>query len=249
MSNAQSLNLKGLYIAARSRTKTPAAALAMARDAIEGGKSLYKDYKYIQFNPPSDRGLRWIENANKGLRFHNYCDLIARSIRHTGWYMADADFAETMRGVVYRLPHGRFVAGYVEGYGGSKGFTPNDDGARLDMSCTYSDELDAALAADSIAEHWAEESREYNEAWRAADDCYNKTGEIKKLRSKRIRLEMFCGVLRAIVKKKRGATIEKAALRCAMHRLESCREEIKELSSEIAELERNWKHHDGFTSY
>lgn len=82
-----------------------------------------------------------------------WCDEIARTIKHTGWYYNDFD--ETIRGLVFRLPHNRgFLAAYSMGDGMA---------SAVDTSYIYDDEIDAALAADDMAKYAAERQREYEE--------------------------------------------------------------------------------------
>lgn len=83
-------------------------------------------------------------------RFADECEDAPRSVReHFGWY-TDCDSQETARGIVSRLPHGRFIAGYH--------WTSN--GERVYFPTVYDDEREAASAADSHAESFAEGARE-----------------------------------------------------------------------------------------
>ena len=87
-------------------------------------------------------GLRW-EWADK-------VDGVGRAIGHTGWWTED-EGGDKLRGMVFRLPRQRgFLAGYSMGEGmiGEVEYT------------IYDDELTAAFAADKLAEHAAERSRE-----------------------------------------------------------------------------------------
>ena len=86
-------------------------------------------------------GLRW-----------EWCDEVAPVISHSGWY-CDQFCDETIRGVVFRLPHGRgFLAGWSMGEGMS---------SEIDVSYIYDDESSAAYAADSMAQYAAERQREF----------------------------------------------------------------------------------------
>lgn len=123
--------------------------------------------KFISYNPATKDGLRWIENVSAGLRFHKFADEISRHINHTGWFI-DNNQDEKLRGAVYLLPHGKYLAGYADAY--------NNDCARIDFTTIHNDELSAALAADGIAENTARDERDYNEAWRAGYD-YREAGE------------------------------------------------------------------------
>jgi hypothetical protein len=144
----------------------------------------------INYNSEWQNGrtkLRCIENAQRGLRLVGFADEIAReesmsrSIDHTGWY-ADDNQDSTYRGVVYSLPHGVLVAGYVSSdhvTGSTRPRHSNWDShscAQLAFDETYTDKMDAARAADHIAERCAEIEREYQEAWRAGSN-YSELGE------------------------------------------------------------------------
>lgn len=88
-------------------------------------------------------GLRW-----------QWCDEIdGASIHHTGWFADEHGDGDTIRGIVFRLPHGRgFLAGWSMG---------ERMASAIDYSRIYDDERDAARAADSMAESTAEREREY----------------------------------------------------------------------------------------
>lgn len=73
-------------------------------------------------------------------------------IRHTGWF-TDGQQNETIRGIVARLPHGLFMAGWSMG-----------EGMASEVDATVFDsEVYAAFVADSMAERAAENEREYQE--------------------------------------------------------------------------------------
>jgi hypothetical protein len=101
----------------------------------------------------------------------SYCDNIDRSIGHTGWYTnydgtTYKDGSGKARGVVVELPKmpgfpdGRFLAGYMWG----------DNNERVLWPELYSDNTEAARAADSHAEYFADIERENNRKWNAARD-------------------------------------------------------------------------------
>lgn len=99
------------------------------------GRSFYLDSDFQPFT-------RWI-----------WCDEAKEvNINHTGWF-CDEYQDEKIRGIVARLPHGRFLAGWSMG----EGMASEVDGE------LYNDEGSAALAADSMAEDAAEREREYQE--------------------------------------------------------------------------------------
>ena len=100
---------------------------------------------------PLDGGFWWSKERNAPGRV-SFADTVV-SLRHTGWFL-DSNQDEQARGVVVRLPHGRFLAGFEDGRGswrcaGQLFDTPED----------------AAHDADEQARTYAEEEFEYNEAW------------------------------------------------------------------------------------
>ena len=88
-------------------------------------------------------GLRW-----------SYCDEVdGARIAHRGWYTSE-DCHQTIRGIVARLPKGRgFLAGWTMG----------ESMASELENTIHCDEVQAARAADRIAEMVAEKEREYRE--------------------------------------------------------------------------------------
>lgn len=73
-------------------------------------------------------------------------------IDHGGWF-TDTDHRYTARGVVVRLPHGRYMAGYEW----------SDNGERVYYPEIYDCEREAMYAADGYAEIFAERAREHDE--------------------------------------------------------------------------------------
>lgn len=97
-------------------------------------------------------GLRW-----------KWCDDVARSIRHTGWHTNPHGDGDTIRGVVFALPHGR---GYLAGWSMGQGM------ASVIERGILSDESDAANCANDAAERAAEAERD-----RCVDGCDTNEGE------------------------------------------------------------------------
>ncbi len=86
----------------------------------------------------------------RGEAYADQCEEAARSVqKNQGWY-SDNDGGETVRGIVARLPHGRFIAGYHWSCNGERVYFPT----------VYDNEGDAASAADGHAETYAEVCRE-----------------------------------------------------------------------------------------
>lgn len=93
-------------------------------------------------------------------RFADECEEAPRSVRENRGYYTDCDGRETARGIVARLPHGRFIAGYFW----------SDNGERVYFGELYDDERDAAQAADGHAETFAEQARDDDAQYQAARD-------------------------------------------------------------------------------
>lgn len=78
---------------------------------------------------------------------------------HTGWFTDPFGDGGTCYGKVAYLGHGRWLAGYE--------FSDNDCGA-YHLDTFYDSELDAARAADSLAEWAAEKEREHQQRFMEA---------------------------------------------------------------------------------
>jgi len=173
-------------------------ALALARADQDKGERRYPSSasRCIVYNPAiptrayGERAgtVRWIEQASDGLRLIGFADDIgretySRAFSHSGWY-ADNFQSELYRGVVYQLPAARrgdkgererYVYGYAD---------PNNDGAALLAFSIESDKLEAARAADRLAELAAEESREHQEAFQAGNRAAELAQERQELTAK-----------------------------------------------------------------
>ncbi len=110
-------------------------------------------------------------------------------MRHSGWY-SDCDMEETIRGIVGMLTHGRFIAGYE----------CSENGERVYFDAVYTDETEAAHAADEHARVQAESEKEYSERWRDARNLADENDEhaeaIKELfplrnQSRRVRADVY----------------------------------------------------------
>ena len=112
----------------------------------------------------------WYAHTGEQFRNERYADEIAEAyIQHTGWF-TDTDGGEKARGIVGNLTHGRFIAGYH--------WSSNDE--RVYFPEVYDDETEAARAADSHAEAFAESAREDSERFNAMQDAENETEEKKR---------------------------------------------------------------------
>jgi hypothetical protein len=161
----------------QAKTRTAEMALFDARKDIANGKARY---------PATRGGMRggtdwklgndnvfWCEQPDSYLRrvgFADECGL--RSIRHNGWYMSDDNWTgETARGVVFQLPgrdrKPRFISGIAD---------PNNEGCAVLSLEIFGEKEDAARNADSLAETYADNERDYQRAWRAGQE-YSELGE------------------------------------------------------------------------
>lgn len=92
---------------------------------------------------------------------------------HSGGWFTDTDGQETAVGIVARLPHGRFIAGYR--------WTSNDE--RVYFPEIHTDENDAARMADEHARVFAESAREDDEKQHEALNLEEKTADqLQRLR-------------------------------------------------------------------
>lgn len=91
----------------------------------------------------------------RGERFADDCEGV--NLRHTGWY-TDAHQEGKARGIVGRLSHDRFIAGYYW----------SDNGERVYFNKVFTDEREAAQMADAHAESFADIAREHSERFDAA---------------------------------------------------------------------------------
>lgn len=130
----------------------------------------------------------WYSHGGAQFRNERYAHNIAR-LSHRGWY-SDADCDETMRGIVGALSHGRFIAGYES----------SENGERVYFDAVYTDETEAAHAADEHARVQAEQDKEYSERYRDAsnlrDDIAEHESAIKELfplrnQSRRVRADVY----------------------------------------------------------
>lgn len=103
----------------------------------------------------SHTGVSFYLNDAGGPSRWAWCDKVEGArIDHSGWYSDEYGDGEKIRGLVVRLPRGKFLAGWSMGEG-MCGSVEGD---------IYTEETEAAYAADSIAERIAEDEREYRAA-------------------------------------------------------------------------------------
>lgn len=115
---------------------------------------------YYHAPTPNANGGRgfYLNDAGQPFTRWVWCDEVPGvHIGHTGWFTDQYGDSEKMRGIVVRLPHGRFLAGWSMG----------DGMASTVASEVYTSPKDAAYAADSLAETDAERERAHQEAQEA----------------------------------------------------------------------------------
>lgn len=118
-------------------------------------------------NDESERGFYLTDGdgCSFSLRW-NWCDCVAgvgRGLQHTGWFTDEHGDSDKIRGLVFRLPKDRgFLAAWSTGEGMC---------GTVDYSTVYETEVNAAYAADSMAESAAEKERDYQEQERAEQEA------------------------------------------------------------------------------
>jgi hypothetical protein len=122
-----------------------------------------------------DKSAMWYSHAGEQFRGERFADECEGGPDHRGWFtQADGttykDGTGLARGIVARLPHGRFIAGYWSG----------DNGERVYLPEVFTEEREAARAADGHAESFADMAREDNEKWEAARELESETEDAEK---------------------------------------------------------------------
>jgi hypothetical protein len=139
----------------------------------------------------------WSERPADYLRHVGFADDVdSRWIRHKGWYTSDDNHTgELARGVVFQMPARHGVARYIAAVA-----DPCNDGpAVLCVTETYDDKAEAARAADSLAEVYAEKERDYERVWQAGERFRNLADEIAQERQEALALLAERRDLRATV--------------------------------------------------
>ncbi|WP_052159475.1 hypothetical protein [Alcaligenes faecalis] len=127
------------------------------------GNATWRDVRHCGFHnhresrcelsPTEGKGApRWYCHAGPAFEREIFVDESEEArIDHTGWF-ADTWQDNVIRGLIVRLPHGRFLVGHYE----------KDSGERVYYSELYDDERTAVYRADSLAQRVAEEETEYH---------------------------------------------------------------------------------------
>ncbi len=139
-----------------------------------GSAATWRTVRYATLTHPG--GLRpgsnggapiWYAHAGAQFPREKYADECYQGIRHEGWF-TDAECDEKARGIVVRLPHGKFIAGYEWSCNGERVYFPE----------VFVDESDAARRADAHAESFADACREHDEKFRQAQDLQEKAQDL-----------------------------------------------------------------------
>lgn len=201
--------------------------------------------KVIEYNPRHEshgyKHVRWVENVSRGLRLVGFADEIARKegsrgIEHKGWFTIDDCCDEVYRGIVYQIPsHGDEKECYVYGYA-----DPNNDDCALLCFDLTGDKMEAARCADRFAEIFAEESREYHEAWSAGRKADDLAEEVKATRREALAIGEE---MRAAKRAELDAPTICATLRA---KVRSAYRQIQKMRKQRAELIDTFGSHPGF---
>lgn len=112
----------------------------------------YHSPKPLTGQPHPGKGF-YLNDAGSPNRWKWADKVTAAHINHIGWFCDEDGDGDKIRGIVVLLPHGKFLAGWSMG----EGMSSEVDGE------IYTDETDAARAADNLAEAAADSEREYQE--------------------------------------------------------------------------------------
>lgn len=211
-------------------------ALRLAREAIAAGKKFYGPPSLSgAWNPETKDGYRWCENIRAaGLREVGEAHKLIR-LGHKGWY-CDAHQDEVFIGAVFQLPARDGAAVYLAGY-----LDPCNEGAAfLSMETFYGTRgesrsyegrdddaaREAARRADSIAEEYAEQAREHDQAWQAGGRWRDLGEEMAALRAQ----------VREVIRAARGLTLPDAACKALRDSLRDKLAELEEARQTRARL-------------
>lgn len=172
-------------IAANSRAGNmpPSLQLASWKDARHWSIDGYESAYGLLSQGAQGKTPIWHTQAGEYFRDERDAGSII-SLRHTGWYTDGGD--ETAIGIVSRLPHGRFLAGYR--------WTSNDE--RVYFPEVFTDGEEAARMADEHARVFAENAQEDNVRFEAMCDAENEVEHVRALLAKRLPGRNATGALR-----------------------------------------------------
>ncbi len=144
------------------------------------GKATWRDVRYcgfhnhrdarIELSPAGGAGApQWYCHAGPAFEREIFVDESEEArIDHSGWF-TDTWQYNVIRGLIVRLPHGRFLVGHYE----------KDSGERVYYSELYDDERTAVYRADQLAQRVAEEQMDYHVRDQEAMNLAGKVRESK----------------------------------------------------------------------
>ena len=124
---------------------------------------------------PGSNGDTPIWYADTGPAFPR--ETYAEGPDHRGWF-TDAECDEKARGIVVRLPHGKFIAGYE--------WSANDE--RVYFPEVFDDEGDAARRADGHAESFVDDCREHDAKYREAQNLQTEAEDMAQQLAEKLAL-------------------------------------------------------------
>lgn len=147
----------------------PRYAVFLPRKPLKERLAKYKEGKrqevspYFQTKPcPNNDGRTFYLDSDFMPRLRwQWCDEVATSIGHRGWFTDEYGDSDKIRGIVMRLPNNR---GFIPGWSMGDGMASE---CEYDV---YDDEIECAYRADKLAERVAEDEREYRESQEQEDD-------------------------------------------------------------------------------
>ena len=149
-----------------------------------GSAATWRTVRYATLKHAGDlrRGMNggapiWYAHAGAAFRREKYADECYQGIRHEGWY-TDAECDEKARGIVVRLPHGKFLAGCEWSANGERVYFPE----------VFVDERDAARRADSHAESFADDYLEHDAKYHEAQKLQTEAGDMAQQLAEKLAL-------------------------------------------------------------
>lgn len=196
--------------------------------------------KFISYGPewtPENRKYeryRWVENPENGLRLHGKVHEVTPDgyshpiVKHTGWFI-DNYQSETVHGLVFRLPSRHGVSQFVPAVS-----DPFGNGACLDFRSVTDDLVQAIRNADTMAEWYAEDAREYDAKECARTRQEEIESEIKDLYAQS---RALCSEIRANCDKLAGLAELRKLIRSAIRQTRS---EVRKLRAEWRKLDNDY---------
>lgn len=221
-------------IGPKTKPLTEYIARKYSQHGYRRGKHVLYNPEWKPENPHGDR-YRWVENPSDGLRRVGKVHEIARNAGWygrcwdaQGWYL-DSFQSETTQALVFQLPARDGKPCYVPGNS-----NPYNDAAILDFHSVTDELRDACRWAQSMAEQYAEDCRE----WEAKDLAETRIEEIdSEVKGLRDSIRAVCREIRGKCEQLAGMEQVKAMIRREVKRV---RQEIRQLRREQAGLREDY---------